>query len=494
MSKNWCYIEWATFGSSTGTYYHSNCYVMPFNYGGIIYNEKNLIKQMGIAFYARGLGITELKAYPIDTSNYVSLVSSGISSVYNSYGFYSLYIGEDSIGSKLTTTTIRGKYKLKTNILPLYSKDNYPYLANSCYPVQVAVNGVTYKYICFTANGTWTKSGGSNGYGIGLFNTPNEYNKEPEDFTLINESTRSANVKTEFQGAIFDFGDTPQETTQNFVSYINSIADVVYSESYTVKSSDSSQTLSTLTEAPPMTKAVLSTVGSQKTLVLTGDNTKEYTMTWTSETPEGYRFLGLATKPNSSTPNVPTGGVETPVVWSGDTVLYEVYGVYRPPATTFSVYLYKCSCDSKVVDKTEKLTQVALLQGALRDVTSMLSFDIIVEYGQVPTFNYAYIPSFNRYYFIDDIVSVNNNMWELLMSVDVLMTYKTAIKALPAFIDRSESNYDRFVIDNNLPMKQGEVIETTFVTNELFVKESGNGTYVLQGLAVGVGEAVTEEA
>ena len=79
------------------------------------------------------------------------------------------------------------------------------------------------------------------------------------------------------------------------------------------------------------------------------------------------------------------------------------------------------------------------------------------------------------------------------MSVDVLMSYKTAIKALPAFIDRSESNYDRFVIDNNLPMKQGEVIETTFVTNELFVKESGNGTYVLQGLSVSVGEAVTEE-
>lgn len=215
--------------------------------------------------------------------------------------------------------------------------------------------------------------------------------------------------------------------------------------------------------------------------------------TYKTQIPDGYTLAGFSDVPNSTSVKFP---LNTDVALSVDTnfTFYEVYQKYRPVTDYFEIMLYKCSKDSKVIDKTSGLTLITTLQGALRDVTSMLSFDIVVEYGQVPTFNYAYIPSFNRYYFIDDIVSVNNNMWELLMSVDVLMTYKTAIKALPAFIDRSESNYDRFVIDNNLPMKQGEVIETTFVTNELFVKDSGNGTYVLQGLAVAVGDAVTGEA
>lgn len=489
----WKYLGTPSYGRGGANIEFTNTYILPFVYGGVTFDETNKPLKCSGYYNRNNDSVNQLKVYPIDTSNSLYFIDSGISSVYHSYGYCALAVSDSSsIGANLSTTTIKGKYKLKTTILPQYNGGDKK-LSNSCYPVSVSLNGVTYKYICF-ATLAWSNTYAYYGYALGFFSKPNEYNKEPIDFTIITESYTSGNVKKEYQEAVLDFGDTPQETTQVFVDYINSIADVVYSESYTVKSSDGSQTLSTLTEAPSMTKAVLSTVGSQKTLVLTGENDKEYTMTWTSETPEGYRFLGLSTKPNSSTPNVPTGGIETTVVWSGDTVLYEVYGVYRPPATTFSVYLYKCSCDSKVVDKTEKLTQVALLQGALRDVTSMLSFDIIVEYGQVPTFNYAYIPSFNRYYFIDDIVSVNNNMWEMLMSVDVLMTYKTAIKALPAFIDRSESNYDRFVIDNNLPMKQGEVIETTFVTNELFVKESGNGTYVLQGLDVGVGEAVTEEA
>lgn len=488
MAKYWGYLGIPTTSSSLYAVDPRACeYVTPFVYGGETYDRTNTIKYVDYTV-RRGNSdyITEVNLYPRNNTERVRIFKQNS----YSYGYYSLYIGDsDQISYKLNVAHIKGKYKIKTTILPQYTEAMR--LGNSCYPINVSINGVLYKYWCFTGGSNWTTVSSVVGYSVAVFATPNEYNVEPVDFTLLTEGYNSGNLKTEFQGAILDFGDTEQETTQNFVNYINSIADVVYSESYTVKSSDGSQTLATLTEAPPMTKAVLSTVGNQKMLTLTGDNTKEYTMTWTSETPEGYRFLGLSTKPNSSTPNVPTGGIETAVVWSGDTVLYEVYGVYRPPATTFSVYLYKCSCDSKVVDKTSKLTQVALLQGALRDVTSILSFDIIVEYGQVPTFNYAYIPSFNRYYFIDDIVSVNNNMWELLMTVDVLMTYKTAIKALPAFIDRSESNYDRFVIDNNLPMKQGEVIETTFVTNELFVKESGNGTYVLQGLDVGVGDAIT---
>lgn len=39
-------------------------------------------------------------------------------------------------------------------------------------------------------------------------------------------------------------------------------------------------------------------------------------------------------------------------------------------------------------------------------------------------YNYIHIPALKRFYFIDDIESVNNSLWRLFLSCDVLETYK----------------------------------------------------------------------
>lgn len=61
--------------------------------------------------------------------------------------------------------------------------------------------------------------------------------------------------------------------------------------------------------------------------------------------------------------------------------------------------------------------------------------------------NYMYIPDFGRYYFITDIVSVRNGLWEISGHVDVLMTYANEIKACQATFKRQEHLFNMYLDD-----------------------------------------------
>ena len=150
------------------------------------------------------------------------------------------------------------------------------------------------------------------------------------------------------------------------------------------------------------------------------------------------------------------------------------------------IQLYQCTCESNRVDKTEHLKLIDTISGTMRDSISVTDMSIEIEYP-IPTFNYVYIPLFNRYYFVDDITAVVYGVWDVALSVDVLMTYKDTIKTLEAFVDRSQSNYNLKVIDNKLPLEKTETVEVDTVQNQLFVDNFG--TYVLQGLQVSTGKA-----
>lgn len=93
-------------------------------------------------------------------------------------------------------------------------------------------------------------------------------------------------------------------------------------------------------------------------------------------------------------------------------------------------------------------------------------------------FTYAYIPKFGRYYFISDARWVSG-LWELYLSVDVLASFKTAIGATAAYIERSASESNGDIIDNLYPAKTNVNITTeTIATSWANVAPSG-GCYVL---------------
>lgn len=67
-------------------------------------------------------------------------------------------------------------------------------------------------------------------------------------------------------------------------------------------------------------------------------------------------------------------------------------------------------------------------------------------------YNYAYIPAFHRYYFIEGI-TFDSGLWRLALQCDVLATYKTVIGQQTLFVLRSSSTYDGTIRDNYYPMK-----------------------------------------
>lgn len=66
--------------------------------------------------------------------------------------------------------------------------------------------------------------------------------------------------------------------------------------------------------------------------------------------------------------------------------------------------------------------------------------------------NYVYVPDFNRYYFINDIVSYQN-FWHISCTCDVLASFKTEIGSQSHYILRSASEYDEYISDSHYGCK-----------------------------------------
>ena len=79
------------------------------------------------------------------------------------------------------------------------------------------------------------------------------------------------------------------------------------------------------------------------------------------------------------------------------------------------------------------------LTGTLRGETNVINPEILIEHTNPTGYNYAYIPEFNRYYFINEFTSIRNGLWRVRLAVDVLETYKTQIKQMPAIIDKQQN-------------------------------------------------------
>lgn len=90
----------------------------------------------------------------------------------------------------------------------------------------------------------------------------------------------------------------------------------------------------------------------------------------------------------------------------------------------------------------------------LKEPTSVVNPTIVIETtsNTFPDYNYAYIATFGRYYFISDIVS-DGNLWEISMTTDVLATYKSVIGDTQLYVLRSAYEGDGAIVDSYYPGK-----------------------------------------
>lgn len=143
------------------------------------------------------------------------------------------------------------------------------------------------------------------------------------------------------------------------------------------------------------------------------------------------------------------------------------YNVTTHSVQTFQINLYSNKAETNRVDKTDYLTSISTLNGTLRDECSTLRPSIVIQQTSLPSFNYAYIPIFNRYYFLISVTSVGYSLWRIELNCDILMSYKDGIKNLNAIIARQENDYNDWLIDNKLPANKDPFVQMVNIPNNV---------------------------
>ena len=114
-----------------------------------------------------------------------------------------------------------------------------------------------------------------------------------------------------------------------------------------------------------------------------------------------------------------------------------------------TIKLYYTASDNNQLTKVIELTQT--LTGALRNESDVVRPQILIECESVSDSNYAYIPEFNRYYFIREVESIRNGLWLIQLESDPLMSFRTSISQLEVILQESEtSNIDDYLTDSRV--------------------------------------------
>lgn len=114
----------------------------------------------------------------------------------------------------------------------------------------------------------------------------------------------------------------------------------------------------------------------------------------------------------------------------------------------------------------------------IKEPSSVLSPSIELQTSNPRAYNYCYIPSYDRYYFVSDWVS-DHNRWTANLTVDVLASWRDSIRASRQYVLRSASSYNSYISD---PLYPG-TLKKDFESHEFALDEkcfnSQNFTYVI---------------
>ena len=104
------------------------------------------------------------------------------------------------------------------------------------------------------------------------------------------------------------------------------------------------------------------------------------------------------------------------------------------------IKLYKNLSENNVICKT--LTQIKSVEANLKNDVSIINPILVLNYtSNILDSNYCFIPKFDRYYFIDEIVPITGDRCIVKCRVDVLESFKEDIKSLTVILDKAQSIY-----------------------------------------------------
>lgn len=168
------------------------------------------------------------------------------------------------------------------------------------------------------------------------------------------------------------------------------------------------------------------------------------------------------------------------------------------------IELFNNLSESNRVNKSSFLRKITGLNGTLRNACSVVNPSVIIELDpnklqqsilkhefvvdsdleyvttnglyrvvydfitQVLSANYIHIPEFNRFYFITNITSIKNNLWQIDCKCDVLMSYAAEIRDLHAIVERQENVFNKYIPDPMLSYSEKWEITETVIENDVF--------------------------
>ena len=131
---------------------------------------------------------------------------------------------------------------------------------------------------------------------------------------------------------------------------------------------------------------------------------------------------------------------------------------------------------SKEANSTKQPSGGTPVNCVLKENTSVVHPVFIL---QSANFTINYLSWGSRYYFVDDIIALTNDMLELHCTVDVLATYKDSIGSSSQYVTRSAGAKTPNLIDNLYPLKAGSSTRQTNLTNINSLYYNKDGTYIV---------------
>lgn len=128
-------------------------------------------------------------------------------------------------------------------------------------------------------------------------------------------------------------------------------------------------------------------------------------------------------------------------------------------------YTFAKKDNSTAVPASGGTTYSCTLKDGCSITSPVIKLNLGPSSGDPIAYNYCYISSFNRYYFVSDWTS-DKGMWYGSLNVDVLASFKTAIGNSSEMIVRAASEYDGRINDVLYPV----------INNQIWYSRSGSTT------------------
>lgn len=143
-----------------------------------------------------------------------------------------------------------------------------------------------------------------------------------------------------------------------------------------------------------------------------------------------------------------------------------------------TITLYNISCAPNVVNKSAFLTDpLSITTVKPNDPCDMLNPSLVLDwFDGISNYNYVYIDTFDRYYFITGNTLTSGKRCVMSCAVDVLHTYRTAIKNCIGTVLRSESiGKPTMIPDSKLPIYTNQrTIDAINFPETPFTREVGS--------------------